>query len=171
MDARVKPAHDDLLAGADPPAVDCPLRVATLRSLPRLRGRAREGVVKRERVAGYILASPYAVGRKGETQPSQGGGGGESEPPHPTPARPPLRGRQFVGWVERSETHLLIRGKAMGFARAQPILQAIAPRSAPRLDWRLISTRLPTLDSITQGVGDAGPDRRPQEILERRSLG
>jgi hypothetical protein len=33
---------------------------------------------------------------------------------------------EFVEWVERSETHLLIRDKAMGFAKAQPILRAMA---------------------------------------------
>jgi hypothetical protein len=34
---------------------------------------------------------------------------------------------KLVGWVEHSETHLPIRGKAMGFAKAQPILRAARP--------------------------------------------
>jgi hypothetical protein len=33
---------------------------------------------------------------------------------------------QRVGWVEHSETHLPVRGKAMGFANAQPILRTAA---------------------------------------------
>ena len=40
---------------------------------------------------------------------------------------------QPVGWVERSETHQIHSDKTMGFASAQPILQAqpIPPRSSP----------------------------------------
>src|SRR6185295_7189775 len=40
---------------------------------------------------------------------NQAGGGQTGEP---------------VGWVERSETHLLLSRKVMGFASAQPILRA-----------------------------------------------
>jgi hypothetical protein len=44
---------------------------------------------------------------------------------------------QLVGWVERSETHLPIRGKVMGFAKAQPILRAVVILRSRALARRL----------------------------------